>query len=205
MVFMQSNPFNGFFRKNRLRKIAKQVRSGTVPKGVSREEIFEALRCTRPKGALEVFGILSARQFDKSQKLKEDFGVVGVRKVTLEFAELLADAMCSSGAAAILDDFNAHAQGQGSAAEASTDQALGDPEDGRNIGSQTHGASSNIYKSVATITATSAYTVIEHGIFNQTSTTGDYLLDRTKLGTEFTVATDDEVEWTYELTINTET
>ena len=99
----------------------------------------------------------------------------------------------------------AHAQGQGSTAEASGDQALVDQEDGRNIGSQTHGASSNIFKSIATITATSAYTVIEHGVFNQTSVTGDYLLDRTKLGTEFTVATDDEVEWTYELTINTET
>lgn len=205
MFYLHSNPINGFFRGRRLKKIAKQVRAGMVPKGVSREEVFEALRITRPKAALEMFGMLSAKQFDREGQLIKDLGLVGVRKVTLEFAELLADAMCSSGAAALLDDFTAHAQGQGSTAEASGDQALVDQEDGRNIGSQTHGASSNIYKSIATITATSAYTVIEHGIFNQSSVTGDYLLDRTKLGTEFTVATDDEVEWTYELTINTET
>jgi hypothetical protein len=176
-----------------------------VPKGVSREEVFEALRKTRPKGALEMFGMLSAKHHDKEGKLIKDLGLVGVRKVTLEFAELLADAMTSSGASALIDDFSAHQQGDGSTAEASTDQTLVSAEDGRNIGSQTHGSSSNIYRSIATITATSAYTVIEHGIFNQTSTTGDYLLDRTKLGTPFTVATDDEVEWTYELTINTET
>jgi hypothetical protein len=200
-----SNPINGFFRQRRLNKLAAQVRAGIVPQGVDKEEIFEALRTTRPKGALEMFGMLSAKQYDKEGQLIKDLGLVGVRKVTLEFAELLADAMVSSGASALIDGFSAHAQGQGSAAEASTDQALVDQEDGRNIGSQTHGASSNIYRSIATITATSAYTVIEHGIFNQTSATGDYLLDRTKLGTEFTVATDDEVEWTYELTINTET
>ena len=205
MFYLHSNPFDGFFRQRRLKKIAKQVRAGIVPKDVSREEVFEALRITRPKAALEMFGMLSARQFDREGKLIKDLGLVGVRKVTLEFAELLADAMCSSGAAALLDDFTAHAQGQGSTAEASGDQALVDQEDGRNIGSQTHGASSNIFKSIATITATSAYTVIEHGIFNQTASAGDYMLDRTKLGTEFVVATDDEVEWTYELTINTET
>ena len=205
MVFMQGNPISGFLRQRRLRKIAKSVRAGIVPKDVGREEVFEALRCTRPQGALEMFGLLSARHFDKHGKLKQDLGLIGVRKVTLEFAELLVDGMCSSGAAAILDDFTAHEQGQGSTAEASGDQALVDAEDGRNVGSQTHGASSHIYRSIATITATSAYTVIEHGLFNQTSTTNDYLLDRTKLGTEFTVATDDEVEWTYELTVNTET
>lgn len=204
MVFMQSNPFAGFLRKNRLRKIAKQVRAGVVPKDVGREEVFEALRLTRPRGAMEIFGLLSARHFDKFGNLKQDLGLVGVRKVTLEFAKFLVDGMCDSDAAAELDDFTAHEMGQGSTAEASTDQALVDAEDGRAVGTQTHGASSNIFRSIATITATSAYTVMEHGIF---STTGesDYLLDRTKLGTDFIVATDDEVEWTYELTVNTET
>jgi hypothetical protein len=202
---LHNNPINGFFRQHRLKKIAKQVRAGTVPKGVSREEVFEALRVTRAKSGLEMFGMLSAKHYSREGKLIQDLGLVGVQKVTLEFAELLADAMTSSGASALIDDFSAHAQGDGSTAEASTDQALVAQIGTRNIGSQTHGASSNIYKSIATITATSAYTVIEHGIFNQSSTTGDYMLDRTKLGTEFTVATDDEVEWTYELTINTET
>ena len=205
MLFMQSNPINGFIRQYRLRKLAKSVRAGIVPKDATREQVFEALRYTRPKGALEMFGILSARHFDGLGKLKADLGLVGVRLVTREFADLLVDGMCSSGAAALLDDFTAHEMGDGSTAEANGDQSLVAPADGRNIGTQTHGATSNIFKSIATITATSAYTVIEHGIFNQSSVTGDYLLDRTILGTPFVVAVDDEVEWTYELTVNTET
>jgi hypothetical protein len=196
------SPINGFFRRQRLKNIAKQVRAGIVPKDVSREEVFEALRTTRPKGALEMFGLLSAKHHGKDGKLVKDLGLVGVRKVTREFAELLADAMTTSGDE--IDTFNAHAQGDGSTAEASTDQALVSQEDGRNLGTQSLGSTSNVYRSVATITASSAYTVIEHGIFNQTSVTGDYLLDRTVINS-FTVATDDEVEWTYELTINTET
>jgi hypothetical protein len=204
MFQMQNYPFSGVVRQIRLRRIAKQVRSGVVPEGVDRETIFEALRITRPKGALEMFGILTAKHF-RDGKMIADAGIVGVKKVTLEFAKLLADAMGASASAAIIDNFSAHAQGDGSGNEASTDAALGSQQGTRNVGTQTHGATSNIYKSVATITAAAAYTVIEHGIFSQTSATGDYLLDRTKLGTPFTVATDDEVEWTYELTINTET
>ncbi len=204
MLFSEINPITRLRRRRRLKKIAAQVRAGNVPKGVSQEEIFEALRHTRPIGALEMFGILSARHLRNGQ-LVQDLGVVGVKKVTLEFAELLVDAMCSSGASDLLPMFGVHAMGDGSTAEASTDQALVSLEDESGTrGTMTHGASSNIYQSVKTLTATSTYTVIEHGIFDTTGAT-DYLLDRTKLGSEFTVATDDEVEWTYQLTVNTET
>lgn len=203
MFFLHGNTFDGFFRRYRLRKLAKQVRKGIVPKGVDQADVFEALRITRPKSALEMFGLVQARVKRKDGTI-EDMGLVGVKKVTLEFAELLADAFCSSGASALLDDFTSHEMGAGSTAEASGDQALVDAEDGRNIGTQTHGATSNLFATTATITATSTYEVREHGVFNQTSTTNDYLLDRS-LVTGFNVTTDDTVEWTYTLTINSET
>jgi hypothetical protein len=204
MFQLSRSPNTGFFRTFKLKRLAKQVRNGIVPKGVSQDEVFEALRITRPKSALEMFGLVNARVFDKTGTLKADHGLVGVKKVTLEFAELLADAMTSSGASALIDDFTSHEMGSGSTAEASTDQALVTAQDGRNIGTQTHGATSNLYATTATITATSTYEVREHGVFNQTSTTADYLLDRSVV-TGFNVNTDDEVEWTYTLTINTET
>lgn len=203
MFHIKTGPITRLGRRFRLKRIAKKVRDGNVPKGVSQDEIFEALRTTRPKGALEIFGILNARHF-RNGELLNDLGVVGVKKVTLEFAELLVDAMCSSTAAALIDDFDTHAMGQGSTAEASTDQALVDVEDEDTGGTQSRGATSNVYQSVKTLTATSTYTVIEHGIFDTTDAS-DYLLDRTVVGTPFVVATDDEVEWTYQLTVNTET
>jgi len=205
MVFLQNNPIIRLKRRFRLKGIAKKVRAGIVPEGVSRDEIYEALRYTRPKGALEMFGVLAAKVFRNGEVI-HDPGVVAVKKVTLEFAEWLVDGMCSSGEQANLHLFHAHRHGAGSTAEASTDQALVDLEESGNLDANagTHGASSNIYQTIATITATSAYSIREHGIFNQTNVTGDLLLDRSVVAS-FAVATDDEVQWTYELTINTET
>ena len=204
MFYNQINPVTRFRRQFKLKRIAKQVRAGHVPPGISREEIFEALRKTRPKGALEIFGILSAKQRRNGQLIK-DLGVVGVKKVTLEFAKFMVDALCDSTVCVNVDDFNVHAMGDGSTAEASTDQALVSMKDEIAGGTQSvAGASSNVYQCIANITATDAYTVIEHGIFDTTGA-ADILLDRTVLATSFPVATSDEVEWTYQLTVNTET
>ena len=205
MVFLQSNPITRFTRHFRLRGIAKKVRAGVVPEGVSRDDIYEALRCTRPKGAVEMFGILAAKVFRNGEVI-HDPGVVAVKKVTLEFAEWLVDGMVSSGEQANLHLFHAHRHGAGSTAEASTDQALVDLDESGNLDGDagTHGATSNVYRTIATITATDAYSIREHGIFNQTNVTGDLLLDRS-LVASFPVATDDQVQWTYTLTINTET
>jgi hypothetical protein len=63
----------------------------------------------------------------------------------------------------------------------------------------THGASSNIYRTVGTLTAGSAYGCREHGVFN--ASTGGVLLDRS-LVTNIDLNTDDVVTWTYELTVN---
>jgi hypothetical protein len=197
---MFNNTFSKLFRRLKLRKIAQQVREGIVPKGVSEETIFEALKLTKKRNVTEAFGLLSCRVFGKDGNLKEDLGLVGVQEITTEFVNHLADAMMDS--SIVMDHFNAHGMGDGSTAETDTQTALVNQQDGRNVGSQTHGATSNIYKSVATITAGAAYTAIEHGIFDTTGAASDVLLDRTVVGSPPTLATDDEVEWTYQMTIN---
>lgn len=197
---MWRNPINEFFERRRLRKIAAAVRSGNVPAGVDTQTVFAALRLTQPKGRMEAFGLLNCRVFDKHGNLKQDCGLVGVREVTTEFVKHLADGMMDSSVP--IDVFNKHAMGDGSTAETDSQVALVNQVDGRNVGSQTHGATSNIYKSVATITAGSAYTAIEHGIFDSTGAASDVMLDRTLVASPPTLATDDEVEWTYQLTLN---
>ena len=190
----------------KLRKIAKQVRAGNIPKGVSRDTIFEALKMTRPRGAMEIFGILSMKHFGADGVLKADLGVQSVRKITLAFVKYLADAFCTSGQAALLDDFVYHAAGAGSAAEASGDIALGAETGVRVAGSQTHGASSNIFETVKTWVASGIFTAIEHGLFNcLTSTASQVLLDRSLVSTPPTCATGDEIVFTYDLTLNSET
>jgi len=188
----------------RLRQIAKQVRAGILPKGVDKETIFDALKLTRPKNAMEMFGFLSAKVERANGDAAVDLGLVSVKKVTLAFANRLVDAMTTSGD--IIDDFNQHKQGAGSTAEASGDTALVTPQAGAQGATGgaavTHGATSNIYRTIGTVTAGSAYEIREHGVFN--ASTGGILLDRSVV-TAIAVNTDDVVTWTYELTVNTET
>ena len=194
----------GYFKKiaerRKLKKIAAQVRAGHVPAGVTKSEIWDALKLTKPKSAMEMFGFLSAR-VEKTDGTIKDYGLVSVREVTTNFAVHLVDCMLTSGI--VVDNFNQHKMGSGSTAETSADSALITQQ----VGAQgatggaacTHGASSNIYRSVGTLTAGSAYGCREHGIFN--ASTGGVMLDRS-LVTSIDLNTDDVVTWTYELTVN---
>ena len=192
-------------RSWRLRRIAALARAGVVPRGTSTEEVMEALRLTRPRSAVELFGLLSMRVFGADGVLKEDLGLQSVRKVTTEFVKFLADGLCDSTVAGGLDNFVYHGAGNGSAAEASGDIALASSQGTRVTGSQTHGATSNIFKPVRRFVASAAFTCIEHGLFDTLTATDDKLLDRSIIGTPPTLNTGDEVEFTYQLTINSET
>jgi len=185
------------FQYWRLRTLAKKVRSGIVPKGVPETEIWEALRITRPRGVVEIFGTLYAKVFNPDGTLKCDHGLVSVREVTAAFAKRLVDAMVTSGD--IVDNFQYHKMGAGSTAETDTETALAAQQVGATSGTQTHGTSSQIFQTVGTITAGSAYGCREHGIFN--ASTGGILLDRSVV-TAIDLNTDDVVTWTYNLTIN---
>jgi len=184
----------------RQRKIAAQVRNGIVPAGVSKSEIWDALKKTKPKNSTEMFGFLSAI-VQKTDGTTKDFGLVSVREVTTAFAIRLVDAMVTSGD--VVDNFNQHKMGAGSTAETSDQTALVAAQAGAQGAAggaaATHGASSNIYRTVGTLTAGSAYGCREHGVFN--ASTGGILLDRSVV-TNIDLNTDDVVTWTYELTVN---
>lgn len=183
----------------RLKRIAKKVRNGIIPKGIQESEIWESLRVTRPRGIVELFGALYAQVFNPDGSLREDKGLVSLKEVSAVFAKQLVDALCSSGASDILPMYIYHKQGAGSAAETDTDTDLGTKQTGATSGTSTHGTSSQIYQTVGTITAGSAYGCREHGIFS--ASTGGVLLDRSVV-TNIDLNADDVVTWTYNLTIN---
>lgn len=197
MLSAQNFPFVKTWRQ---RKIAKQVRNGIVPKGISKDEIWAALKATKPKNGTEMFGFLSAI-VKRTDGTEQDYGIVSVREVTSAFALRLVDAMMTSDD--VIDNFNQHKMGAGSTAETDTDTALVTAQAGAQGATGnaacTHGASSNIYRTVGTLTAGSAYGCREHGVFN--ASTGGILLDRSVV-TNIDLNTDDVVTWTYELTVN---
>jgi len=183
----------------RLKKIAKQVRAGVPPQGVSSDRILEAMKLTKPKHLVEVLGLTYAQVFHPDGKLKKDYGLVSVKSVTSVFVKHIVDVMCSSGQ--ILNNFWCHKMGAGSTAESSAHTALVTGQDGCQTApaAGTHGATSNIYRTIGTLTAGSAYGCREHGVFN--ASTGGIMLDRSVV-TNIDLNAEDIVTWTYELTVN---
>lgn len=198
----------GYFKKRleyrQKRKIADQVRNGILPVGVSKEEIWDALSATKPKSVMETFGFLTAKLERANGELVFEDRLMSVQEVTTNFAVKLVDAMIDS--ANVVNDFHHHKMGAGSTAETSADSALISAQAGAQAAATdameaalTHGATSNIFRTVGTLTAGSAYGCREHGVFN--ASTGGVMLDRSVV-TNIDLATDDIVTWTYELTVN---
>lgn len=184
----------------KMKKVAAEVRAGRVPKGVDSDFVLRAMRATKPKNIMECLGCLYAK-VERPDGTFKDYGLVSVREVTSAFADHLVDCLTTSGD--VLDNFNQHKMGAGSTAETSDQTALITQQ----VGAQgatgnaaaTHGDTSNIYQTVGTLTAGSAYGCREHGVFN--ASTGGTMLDRSVV-TNIDLNTDDVVTWTYELTIN---
>ncbi len=179
--------------------LAYLVRRGVCPPNKTEDEVFKALKATKSPNPVEMFGFLSAQVFDKFGNLKQDLGLQSVAQITTVFAELLVDGLCDSSVCADLDHFIFHAQGAGSSAEGADETGMVDEKGIKVAGSQTHGTSSDIYQSVCTIAATTVFGCREHGMFD--TLTGGNLLDRS-LVTNIALNTDDEVAWTYNLTVN---
>jgi hypothetical protein len=188
-----------FFKHWRRNKIARLVRRGIVPVGVTKEEIWAALRDTKPN-AMEIVGMISA-EVHRTDGTIQNLGLQSVKCVTAVFAKQLADAFCGAGSAATgLTLFNFHGMGAGSTAESTGDTGLVAEMGVKIAGSQTHGSSSIIYETVKTLAATTAFGCREYGIFN--TLTGGLLLDRSVV-TNIPLNTGDEVVWTYDLTNTT--
>jgi len=124
-----------------------------------------------------------------------DYGVVSRRCITDAFVEMLVDTLQS--ADATFSDFKYHDSGEGFTAEDATDTALETPcAEARDAGTQTEGATANIYRSVATHTYAGAFSITEHGLFN--AATVGILLDRSVF-TAKAVGIGDKLEFTYEV------
>lgn len=117
-----------------------------------------------------------------------DLGLASLRVVTTAGVNKLV-ALLNTSDASTATTFKFHGYGTGTTAEASADTALVTElttqyatDNTRPTGSQTTGGSSNVYRTVGTLTPDSGGTiaVTEHGIFHQASNAGGTLWDRTK-------------------------
>lgn len=114
----------------------------------------------------------------------EEYGLCSLRVVTTAGVNYLVDAFQNLGEP---ENFKYHAFGTGTTAEAASDTALVtevttqyNPNNTRPTGSQTEGASANIYRSVATFTPDSGgvIAVTEHALMSQAATGGGIVWDR---------------------------
>ena len=139
---------------------------------------------------------LSAVHIDGATGVRTDYGVVGYKVVTDAFVAFLVDELQVE--TSVWGDFKFHDSGVGTTAENATDTDI-ETTDGeaRVVGTQTEGASANIYRSVGTITYTSTLAIREHGLFS--IVTGGTLMDRT-LFAIINVVNTDQIEFTYEIT-----
>ena len=127
-----------------------------------------------------------------------DYGIVSRKKVTDVFATYLVDSMQTTG---MMNIFRWHACGFSTAAESAADTLLtAETTEARDYGTSTEGATSNIYRSIATHTFQNASTVGEHGLFDSSGNSTGTLLDRSMFA-GIAVSSGDQIQFTYELTV----
>lgn len=153
------------------------------------------------RGAITLTGVLSAKVLRKDGTV-EDRGVICREKVTTAFANYLVDAMVNGSGTYPMDVFVYHDCGTGTTAEANTQTALVTPYGGsRTSGTKVEGGSTNIYRSVGTISFSGTFAITEHGLFSASS--GGTLLDRSVFSA-INVVSGDGIQFTYELTVSAE-
>lgn len=156
------------------------------------------------RGKVEIHSELVAKHYRPTFLSKLGIGkgkLLGIRKsyrvVTDAFVAFVVDQLQAETSA--FGDFKYHDSGIGVGAEAAGDTALGTAWGGaRTVGTQTEGATANIYKSVATTTYNATKAITEHGLFNAAA--GVTLMDRSVFSAINVVDTD-KIEWTYELSL----
>ena len=148
-------------RTSRAYKSRALIEAGFLP-GVDLDQIIKDLAATKAPNAFEMWGFLSRKHTRAGKVISE--GLVSCRLVTTAFAAYIVDSLQDS-TTDPMDDFKFHAVGTGTTAEANTQTALVTKIESRVTGTQIEGASTNIYKSVATVTFTGTHAVAEHGLF----------------------------------------
>lgn len=149
-------------------------------------------------GILTVTGTLNAVHTSGETGLVTNYGVLSKKVITTAWANFVAAQLQSESSE--FGDLKFHDSGVGTTAAviADTDIETTDGET-RVAGTQTSGASANIYKSVATITYSTSKAITEHGIF--TVITGGTMADRHVFAAINVVSTD-QIEFTFEMTID---
>ncbi len=128
---------------------------------------------------------------------RESLGLIATKVVTTVFVNYIVDGLQASSTDISL--FRFHDCGTGVTAEAIGDTALVTQYGGaRASGSQSEGASANIYRSIGTISFTSTLAIVEHGLFS--IITAGTLCDRSVFAA-INVINGDSIEFTYELTV----
>ncbi len=156
-----------------------------------------AMLLTKVSGIPTLTGKLSALYVQADGSVI-NYGVLCRRVVTTAFVNYMVDQLQSE--SSTWGDFKYHDSGVGT-----TDPAVGDTDiettdgESRATGSQTEGASANIYRSVGTISYTSTKAITEHGLFN--AATGATLLDRSEFAA-INVVNGDSIQFTYDLTVS---
>jgi hypothetical protein len=126
---------------------------------------------------------------------REPLGLVSTKVVTTAGVNYLVDSLQGLQPS---DVFRFHGTGTGTTAEAIGQTALVTEVASRATGSQTEGASTNIYRTVGTVSYGATFAITEHGIFS--ASTAGTLLDRS-LFAAINVISGDSIEFTYELTV----
>jgi hypothetical protein len=180
------------WRVRNLPRIAFQAVKVAVAVGVAR-------RC----GAMTGYGRLTLRAFANGEL--RDFGIASYRVVTSAGVNFIVDAFQNT---TEVENFKYHGFGTGTTAESSADTALVTElttqyatDNTRPTGTTTEGASSNIYRTVATLSPDSGGTlsITEHGVFSASS--AGTLLDRSKFSViSLDTSVGDTLQATYELT-----
>lgn len=152
------------------------------------------------RGKVSLTSSLGVRVIRKDGRV-ENRGIVSRQKVTDAFVAFMVDELQAE--TSPWGDFKYHDSGIGTTAEDPAHTALVTPWGGARdpAGTQTEGATANIYKSVQTTTYSATKAITEHGLFNAAE--AGTMMDR-HVFSEINVNDGDKIEFTYELSCSSE-
>lgn len=158
---------------------------------------YAAKLFTRITGIITITGRLRARLI-RSDGSIVDYGIIAHGLVTTAWVNFLVDQLQTE--TSEFGDVKYHDSGVGTTAAAISDTDM-ETTDGeaRVAGTQTEGSSTNIYKTVGTITYTTSKAITEHGVFTQLA--AGTMIDR-HVFAAINVVNTDQIEFTYEYTAN---
>jgi len=166
---------------------------------------FDMVRSARKHNIPHFYGRLWVSHFPKDEDTIH-YGLASLRVVTTAGVDYIV--RCFRGDAAEPENMKYHGIGTDNTTEDISDTALQselstqyDPENLRDDGDQTTGATDNIYRTVGVNQVKAGVAIVEHGIFDQAGIGGGTLLDRSVFAT-ITLANGDSLQTTYDLTFS---